>query len=693
MKPVAVIVLRIAVVLLAAAWLVTTCHLAAQTASANFSTTFVATDSSVIARMLQQADDERAVARPQQALATLLKARSFVTQMDAKLDAKSVNATATQTMYFEVLIELTSAYHGFGLYDKAIESGFEAVALAEALGDERKIARAGIRLGSNYADLRQFSSALRHHRRALQIAERMGDTLGIAQGHASMAWVFELQEQYPRALEALTISLRLRRAINNTDGVGRSLASIGRVFVKQQRYHEALPYEREALAVFERTGNTYNRSELLSLLGQTYVHLGDTAEGLRYAEYALRFAEERSVRYMLPFILKTLADLHRMCGHFEQAHRYVERYAALKDSIFSGQVQQAISSLETARETSKQENALALQRLYFQFAAAGCVAALLVGAWIFRLYGKQRQTMKQVLDQQELLQTQTEEITITNGMLQEQNDKLLALDNEKNEIMGIVVHDLKNPISAVRGLAELIQYDVDNAPKIAGQMIITTERMLDLVKNLLDINHLESSALHLNLVTVTVQPIVASVVWQYQSAAAAKHITVHFVADTEVVNTIIADEQALIRVVDNLLSNAVKFTPHGKSVFVRLRAIGRGEGQQEGHLSLAIRHLVDEATNQLMTNQPMTNDQPTTAPMANIVRLEVRDEGPGLSADDMQKLFGKFARLSAQPTGGEHSTGLGLSIVKKLVEAMNGRVWCESELGKGATFVVELPVV
>ena len=71
--------------------------------------------------------------------------------------------------------------------------------------------------------------------------------------------------------------------------------------------------------------------------------------------------------------------------------------------------------------------------------------------------------------------------------------------------------------------------------------------------------------------------------------------------------------------------------------------------------------------------------------------MEVQDEGPGLSAEDQKKLFGKFARLSAKPTGGEHSTGLGLSIVKKMVEAMNGKVWCESELGRGATFIVEFP--
>ncbi|MSU63222.1 MAG: ATP-binding protein, partial [Pedosphaera sp.] len=100
---------------------------------------------------------------------------------------------------------------------------------------------------------------------------------------------------------------------------------------------------------------------------------------------------------------------------------------------------------------------------------------------------------------------------------------------------------------------------------------------------------------------------------------------------------------------ENLLSNAVKYSPPEKSIFVRL------------------------------------------AMNADGVRFEVRDEGPGLSAEDQKKLFGKFARLSAKPTGGEHSTGLGLSIVKRMVESMDGKVWCESELGRGATFIVQFP--
>jgi signal transduction histidine kinase len=165
---------------------------------------------------------------------------------------------------------------------------------------------------------------------------------------------------------------------------------------------------------------------------------------------------------------------------------------------------------------------------------------------------------------------------------------------------------------------------------------------------------------------------------RYQQPATAKNITLHYSYETAY-SLALVDEHALMQVLDNLLSNAVKYSPHGKNVFVRLR-----------HSSLAIGHWSDENNPQptaQVINVPMTN-APTTN---DYVRIEVQDEGQGISEADMTKLFGKFARLSARPTGGEVSTGLGLSIVKKMVEAMNGRVWCESEAGKGATFIVEFP--
>jgi len=135
----------------------------------------------------------------------------------------------------------------------------------------------------------------------------------------------------------------------------------------------------------------------------------------------------------------------------------------------------------------------------------------------------------------------------------------------------------------------------------------------------------------------------------HRARAAAKRQIIHFGNEPARV-TALVDPNVMVQVMENLLSNAVKYSPPGKNIRVRLRKL------------------------------------PDT------VRFEVQDEGPGLSAEDQKQLFGKFARLSAKPTGGESATGLGLSIVKRMVEAMSGRVWCESEPGKGAMFVVELPV-
>ena len=245
----------------------------------------------------------------------------------------------------------------------------------------------------------------------------------------------------------------------------------------------------------------------------------------------------------------------------------------------------------------------------------------------------------------------TSELHILNESLVEQYKELQMLNNEKTELMGIVSHDLKNPLGAIRGYAELVEQgyvEGAEAKEIVQQIGIISERMLDLVKNLLDLNRLEQKGIQLNMVHFDIRLVAESMLWQYQAAAEAKNITLTFVSDGTSFE-VLADEQATLQVLDNLISNAIKYSPFGKNIVLRVRK------------------------------------------SAETVRVEIQDEGPGISEEDMKRLFGKFARLSAQPTGGEHSTGLGLSIVKTLVEAMNGRVWCESELGKGATFIMELP--
>ncbi|MSU64109.1 MAG: hybrid sensor histidine kinase/response regulator [Pedosphaera sp.] len=235
--------------------------------------------------------------------------------------------------------------------------------------------------------------------------------------------------------------------------------------------------------------------------------------------------------------------------------------------------------------------------------------------------------------------------------LKHARQRLREMNDEKNEFMGIAAHDLRSPLNAVKGYSEMVLEDAalgaENA-ELVQKIHEAAARMAEMVQNLLDANRIERGEMQLHLVPIDLAAAVSDVLEAQRPRAAAKQQTFHWRKEVGPV-PVLADATVLTQVIENLVSNAVKYSPPGKNIYVRL-------------------------------NKSVEK-----------VVCEVQDEGPGLSTEDQKKLFGKFARLSAKPTGGEHSTGLGLSIVKKMVEAMNGRVWCESEPGRGSTFIVELP--
>ncbi len=265
---------------------------------------------------------------------------------------------------------------------------------------------------------------------------------------------------------------------------------------------------------------------------------------------------------------------------------------------------------------------------------------------------------------------QSREIEVANSELQEKNEMLSVLNVEKDEFLGIAAHDLKNPLSAIHGVADMLLLYEDELKKEQKQQLLqsivaSSERMFELIKNLLDINAFERNGIILNKIVVNLSHTAEFIVDSYRARARQKQLTLHYTSESEV--WLNADETALNQILDNLISNAIKYSPAGKNVWVEIKE-----------------QIVKE-------QRTSSQEQDSVLKSVPYCLILVKDEGPGLSAEDKVRVFGKFARLSAQPTGGEHSTGLGLSIVKKLVEAMNGCVWCESELGKGATFMVELP--
>ena len=171
-------------------------------------------------------------------------------------------------------------------------------------------------------------------------------------------------------------------------------------------------------------------------------------------------------------------------------------------------------------------------------------------------------------------------------------------------------------------------------------------RLNKMITNILDIDTIENNRVKIFMDEVSISPLVNQVVQSFDKQAAKKNISLSFTTSNEK-SIVRGDPLFLIQVFENLLSNAIKFSEKGKPV------------------------------------------ETTIVEVNGKVLISVQDHGPGLTEKDLQKVFKKFQRLSAQPTGGEGSLGLGLSIVKKYVELMAGRVWCESQPHHGATFTVE----
>lgn len=249
-----------------------------------------------------------------------------------------------------------------------------------------------------------------------------------------------------------------------------------------------------------------------------------------------------------------------------------------------------------------------------------------------------------------------DEVRTLNTTLEERvavrTEQLTLLNKEKDEILTLVAHDLKNPLAGIFMCADLLHRYKSRMSKDALQQQVAlileaSSRMNHIISNLLNINALEAGTLHLEQQDINLRMIFDELLPQYFQKAAKKNIAIQ--SGINGVTSLYADKTAVSQILDNLLSNAIKFSPHGSTV--QLQA-----------------HATDGS-----------------------VLLEIQDEGPGFKPEDMQKLFRKFTRLSAKPTGGEHSTGLGLSIVKKLAEAMHGTVRCESIPGLGARFIVEFP--
>jgi signal transduction histidine kinase len=250
--------------------------------------------------------------------------------------------------------------------------------------------------------------------------------------------------------------------------------------------------------------------------------------------------------------------------------------------------------------------------------------------------------------------TLQDEVNKATTELRDANEKLKQLDKLKDEFVSLASHELRTPMTAVKSYTWMVLNGKADTPEKQKEYLnivyVSVERLLHLVNDMLDISRIESGRVQMTPTVFDMNELALQVQNEFTAKASERHIELQLIKSDQPAN-VNADKNKIQEVVENLVSNAVKFTP------------------ENGHITIAVAH------------------------QDGLVKTSITDTGKGISAQDMEKLFKKFGRLDNSLTGmsSEPGTGLGLFICKQYTELSGGKIWVESEVGKGATFAFTLP--
>jgi len=229
------------------------------------------------------------------------------------------------------------------------------------------------------------------------------------------------------------------------------------------------------------------------------------------------------------------------------------------------------------------------------------------------------------------------------------------LEQMKTQFVSLVSHELRTPLTSIKGSLGLILAGA--AGEISPQArqfleiaLNSTDRLIRIVNDLLDLSKLEAGKVQLNLVEVSPREVVEECITELESFAESRKIKV-LNEVPEDLPTVLADRDRLKQTIINLLSNAIKFSPEGKKVIVGAEMFD-----------------------------------------SKAVKFWVKDFGIGIPEDELDRIFEKFAQVKKKAVSPTEGTGLGLSITKQIVELHGGRIWVESEVGKGTTFYFTIPL-
>ena len=604
------------------------------------------------------------------------------------------------------------AYDYKGDYKNSFLHFNQALEYAEQYSDTEQKGHAYNSLGRLFFNQGDQIKSYDFFYKALDIFRSIDDQAGAAYVYRSLADLYEIQGETRRAREMMGGALEIRRQIRDERGQISVLLELSDSYLVEQKYKEAFQYLEEAAEIAEDIRDQVSMAEIYLGIGEVYHYLENYIQANEYSKRALRIAEtgdnqklftsiylslganyycleayDKATDYFREVIAFTessedlhlekeayrfLHMTHQQQGDLESALTYLSRFIDANDRFYNAEKAKQIERLEArlALEQVEKENMLLkeqesknqiiIEYQQLQNTTLVVVVSLMIlflGSLLMnnrkkkRAYQKLALQNERIQEQGEKIRQQKEEIEKQNKELRKGNEELAKLNKDKDNLMNIVAHDLKSPINQIKGLSELVKMTgalSEEQLKYMALMKEVSRTGSDLINDLLDLNAIQSETKAIKVQSLDPKILLEEKFEEYQSLASQKEIHVNL--DCCKKGQFYSDKLLLSRILDNLISNAIKFSKPGTEVWIK------------GY--------INEGSELVMS---------------------IKDQGPGFTEEDRKKLFKKFQKLSARPTGGESSNGLGLAIVKSFVEKLQGRVQLVSEPGKGSEFILILP--
>ncbi|MEO0584124.1 MAG: tetratricopeptide repeat protein [Bacteroidota bacterium] len=670
--------------------------------------------------------DDKAVAK---SLGTMLNLYNDTGRYDEAITAgkQALALFQDSSMISGVLGNLSNPFIYTGQYDSALMYTQRALEIQQALKDTGRQAVSYATLGNISLVNGDLETALTYHQLASVYYETVGKIQGVALSQANMGYIHLQQADYQKALVNFQKASKVFEEQENPSYQSSCLVGIGEAYFYTERYEEALTYFQKALALRENLNMQYGIAEVLGKIGITYSDLekaeeslaayqralsisksigdkksmatnmayigslykkqGKPDKALSYFEESLTIREEYPVGYGMATILAEMAEIYLAQGKMKAARRVAEKglviskesrdlrsqnnfarilyqtykalndpknalamnelYHELQDSLDREENQQAIFKYEYEQKALEdsiqnlqelQETELAFQkklsqRNTFLFAALALLGLGVLGFLFFRNQQKIR------LREQELsLQEERAE-----------QAQLRELDNLKNRFFTNISHEFRTPLTVILGMADQLPAPQDQERSLIRR---NGRRLLRLINQLLDLARLESHELRFQWVQGDIVGYLRYLTESFQSLAEERKIQLSVYTEVEKI-IMDYDAEKVQDIVYNLLSNALKFTTEGEKIVMYI-------------------------------GQEVKEDQA-------YMRCMVQDTGSGIPSGELPFIFDRFYQGSA--SSNETSTGVGLALVKGLLEKMGGDISVESKVGNGAVFTFTLPII